>query len=43
MKEIKQLTAEHVEAMMRVGSGATVWNYGIATLLREVERFKRNR
>lgn len=42
MNEIKQLTAEHFEAMMRVGSGATVWNYGIATLLREVERFNKD-
>lgn len=27
MEEIKQLTAEHIEAMMEVGDGVIIWNY----------------
>jgi len=42
MEEIKQLTAEHVEAMIEVGDGATIWDYVDAKLLREIGRYDKD-
>ncbi|MDE1407015.1 hypothetical protein NSQ93_22520 [Bacillus sp. FSL W8-0445] len=42
MEEIKQLTAEHIEAMMEVGDGVIIWNYVDAKLLREVGRYNKD-
>jgi len=42
MEEIKQLTAEHIEAMMEVCDGVTVWNYVDAKLLREIDSYDKD-